>query len=825
MIPIIPSQSSEDDRPMGLKFTRNNFFNFPKRDNNDSNTILKRTPSNGHQQQQQQRATPPLMLRKEEPLPQAPLFKRESDLSSTGSFQPSFSPPPVLSPTLPARSPFRIRDSQQQQQHHHPKSHDNILTKSSSSLLDEPPSIYSSVSSSSSTTSSSANTDDDLIQELEGMWKLKTNISQKPLLDEPMKVDINSEDMLIQLLISHAVIDAREYKVLTFEEFEALKQHHARLVNRVKNSKAKLELDKKIQETSHSLSNLSSNKNRESVMLLLDEAVEADRKVKILSQRLHELESEEVDTQYQILQHTAGVLCLGLQKLESVPPTPTTPITPIHHQDDSSRLKSQQQQKVANLRSELETIHSTLNTMLKRYDLNYTQTNSSTDLLQQLERQLENYKSQSKEYELQLASAEERYRIETMSEKKLEIQLKAAQSKHEAAESKHSALQREMNELLAKVNKPMTEDWLPQDDFDFPDDANIKVEALESDLAMARENQQRVERELEKGYEEVRQLKATVADMELASSKIQSQAAVFKSREEALKLEMEKYREEVLRLREEKEKWERTMKRRTIMQVMDGSASSSAAAVEKFEQQLEEQEQEYQAQLKEQAAFLDKTTRQCEQLQQEHDKLASTCQDLELLIRDKSRALDARDVQIQKLESELQQQQQKAANQQQQQPTSHANHELQQLQAQFSEKEAAWIEQSDAMEANFEGILKEFDRLTGTAMEFETDKQNYERRIAQLTDEVKQLEASLTEEKTKNLGYEADTPTTASLRKEFRRMINDMKADHQRTLEREGEEKKRLEKQLKDLKHEREMSRYERTNKGVQTLYMPLSWS
>lgn len=101
---------------------------------------------------------------------------------------------------------------------------DNILTKSSSSLLDEPPSIYSSESSSSSTTSSSANTDDDLIQELEGMWKLKTNISQKPLLDEPMKVDINSEDMLIQLLISHAVIDAREYKVLTFEEFEALKQ-------------------------------------------------------------------------------------------------------------------------------------------------------------------------------------------------------------------------------------------------------------------------------------------------------------------------------------------------------------------------------------------------------------------------------------------------------------------------------------------------------------------------------------------------------------------------------------------------------------------------
>lgn len=53
------------------------------------------------------------------------------------------------------------------------------------------------------------------------MWKLKTNVQAKK---EPIKQDINSEEMLMQLLISHAMIDAREYKVLTFEEFESLKQ-------------------------------------------------------------------------------------------------------------------------------------------------------------------------------------------------------------------------------------------------------------------------------------------------------------------------------------------------------------------------------------------------------------------------------------------------------------------------------------------------------------------------------------------------------------------------------------------------------------------------
>ncbi|KAF1806126.1 hypothetical protein FB192DRAFT_1263798, partial [Mucor lusitanicus] len=157
-------------------------------------------------------------------------------------------------------------------------------------------------------------------------------------------------------------------------------------------------------------------------------------------------------------------------------------------------------------------------------------------------------------------------------------------------------------------------------------------------------------------------------------------------------------------------------------------------------------------------------------------------------------------VQINQLESEIQQQRSMAKSQPKQ--VGGNQEALQQLQAIFSEKEAAWIEQSAAMEANFEGILKEFDRLTGTAMEFETDKMNYERRIEKLTQEVKDLESSLAHEKTKNLGHASDTPTTASLRKEFRKMITDMKADHQRTLDREAEEKRRLEKQLKDLKHE-----------------------
>ncbi|KAL7314263.1 hypothetical protein PS15m_005860 [Mucor circinelloides] len=807
MLPMLPRQSSDDDRPMGLKFTRNNFFNFPKRENTNNNSNsneinLNRATSTSSNSSSTHQS--PLMMRNFDDHHRNQVQQRNSNQS--GYSHSSSSPPPVLSPTLPARSPFRIRDSQQAAaavaaSAVGSRSHD--ANSKSNSSLDEQPTIYSSISSSSS--SSVATVEDDLSQELENIWKLKSNTPQQP--QKEVKVDINSEDMLMQLLISHAVIDAREYKVLSFEEYETLKQHHARLKKRVQNSIAKLELDKKIQETSHSLSNLSFNKNRESVMLLLDEAVEADKKVKILTQRLNELQSEEVETQYQILKHTAGVLCLGLQKLENTYQLTSPKISsPLKHVSPKNQLHD--------LHSQLDNITQALKKVLLKYDVHAIIGPHSTanDLLDQLETQLNSYKTQSKQLESKLASAEEKSRLESMSEKKLAIQLKAAHEKNTSAEAKVSQLQQEIDKMMSKNA------WLPQDDFDFADDRNGRIEQLESELSITRESQQRVERELELGYAQVAELKATVANMELQASKIKSQAAVFQNKEQVLKLEVQQYRDEVIQLRTDKEKWERTMKRKTVMQVLNNEGPAPGELEAKYEQQLEEQEQEYQAQLKEQAAFLDKTTRQCEHLQQEHDKLSATCKDLELLIREKQKTLDSRDIQINQLESEIQQQKSVAKSQPKQ--VGGNQEALQQLQAIFSEKEAAWIEQSAAMEANFEGILKEFDRLTGTAMEFETDKMNYERRIEKLTQEVKDLESSLAQEKTKNLGHESDTPTTASLRKEFRKMITDMKADHQRTLDREAEEKRRLEKQLKDLKHEREMSRYERINKGVQTLFM-----
>lgn len=101
---------------------------------------------------------------------------------------------------------------------------DSTQTRPNGSVDEQPTTIYSSISSSSS--SSIATVEDDLTQELENIWKLKSNNTQQNQ-QKPLHIDINSEEMLLQLLISHAIIDARDYKVLSFEEFEQLKRVNA----------------------------------------------------------------------------------------------------------------------------------------------------------------------------------------------------------------------------------------------------------------------------------------------------------------------------------------------------------------------------------------------------------------------------------------------------------------------------------------------------------------------------------------------------------------------------------------------------------------------
>ena len=307
-------------------------------------------------------------------------------------------------------------------------------------------------------------------------------------------------------------------------------------------------------------------------------------------------------------------------------------------------------------------------------------------------------------------------------------------------------------------------------------------------------------------------MQVTLAEMEVRCTKAESEASASAAREIAADARMEKYQNEASTLRAEKQRWERALKRESVLQMMEGGSDSFKA---KYEQQLEEQRQEYEAELQEQRAFLAKTTRAQQQAEADRDKMSAVCKDLEDLIRDKSRTIDARDVRINQIEEEM-----KELRLQKPLPRA-KNEEVEKAQKAFTEREQAWLAQSASMEADFEGIMKEFDRLTVAAMDFETDRMKYEQRIDQLKRDLERVEGELTEARIDKLGYgDKEGPTTASLRKEFRQLVSNLKSDHQRLNERQADERKQLENRLKDLKHELETNRYERVNRGVQTNFV-----
>ncbi|KAI8147133.1 hypothetical protein BJV82DRAFT_377562 [Fennellomyces sp. T-0311] len=412
-----------------------------------------------------------------------------------------------------------------------------------------------------------------------------------------------------------------------------------------------------------------------------------------------------------------------------------------------------------------------------------------------VENQFSDYKAQMQRLERELTSNNEKLRLESMSVKKYEMQLRIMQEKRDAAEAKYRDMEKKYLDRELDVDSYVTTS------------NNTSPASLELENSLAQAKQ-----DLQRSQEQVSSLQVSLAEMEVRCTKAESEAAASAAREIAADARMEKYQNEASALRAEKQRWERALKRESVLQMMEGGSDSFKA---KYEQQLEEQRQEYEAELQEQRAFLAKTTRAQQQAEADRDKMSAVCKDLEDLIRDKSRTIDARDVRINVLEDEM-----KELRLQKPLPRT-KNEEVERAQKAFTEREQAWLAQSASMEADFEGIMKEFDRLTVAAMEFETDRMKYEQRIDQLTRDLERVEAELTEAKIDKLGYgDKEGPTTASLRKEFRQLVSNLKSDHQRLNERQVDERKALENKLKDLKHELETSRYERVNRGVQTNFV-----
>lgn len=95
--------------------------------------------------------------------------------------------------------------------------------------------------------------------------------------------------------------------------------------------------------------------SRNSILYLENQRQHNDHKINHLTIQLEELKLKEITMKKMILQHTAGVLSKGIQKIESAPQTPTLVVN--HHYNDKAVL----------IESELDQISNRVDFLLSRY--------------------------------------------------------------------------------------------------------------------------------------------------------------------------------------------------------------------------------------------------------------------------------------------------------------------------------------------------------------------------------------------------------------------------------------------------------------------------
>jgi len=383
------------------------------------------------------------------------------------------------------------------------------------------------------------------------------------------------------------------------------------------------------------------------------------------------------------------------------------------------------------------------------------------------------------------------------------------------------------------------------------DRLNSELGTLEKSLSESKVREELLEGEKESLLQESQRLRNKVSEMEVRSNTSNSIATAANARERSLQMELQQFRTEAFDLREQKEKWEKTMRRESVLQVVQGGGDSLKA---QYDQMMQEQVEEYEAQLKEQSALLEKTLREKDELESEKQKLAAMSKDLEDLVREKIRSLDSKEGTIGRLEMDLAQVKLRLVEAQ----TSGSNamnpevmdelsnlrlenttmetelnitqDQLQALQArfesaqkQFSQVEDELYRRSERLEMDFEGIMKEYERITRNLMDLESERHSHDRRFNELQQRAYQLEFELADQKIKAMGVAEqgnESGTTASLRKEFRKLMSEMKAEHHEVVMREVVERKRLEATVRDMRRDDEMRRWDKVSKGVQTNFI-----
>lgn len=288
-------------------------------------------------------------------------------------------------------------------------------------------------------------------------------------------------------------------------------------------------------------------------------------------------------------------------------------------------------------------------------------------------------------------------------------------------------------------------------------------------------------------------LLSKLVEMELKSTKLLATMTTYSSRQRALKFELLQFKGEAIELQIlEKKREKEQVEYKNIPQQQTEEIDTSH-----YKQQLKEQSLFYQSNIEQQNQTLEENSKLYHQFELDCKNLNQVKSNLDNLVKEKSRELDHKDNEISRFNAELRDL--KQVKPELYRPES--QEEKERLKKIFLVKEEEWTEHTHHMEDSFDELLENFDKLTNSAIEFDSHRMRYDRTIEELRQNIHQLELELIDEKVKRIGYNQGetTTTTASLRKEFRGLVADIKRTHQNRMDQEAQEIKRLQLQLQEL--------------------------
>ncbi|KAI7885092.1 hypothetical protein K492DRAFT_234427 [Lichtheimia hyalospora FSU 10163] len=139
-------------------------------------------------------------------------------------------------------------------------------------------------------------------------------------------------------------------------------------------------------------------------------------------------------------------------------------------------------------------------------------------------------------------------------------------------------------------------------------------------------------------------------------------------------------------------------------------------------------------------------------------------------------------------------------------------------QEEYTRREAALMLQTASVEAELGAVLKEYDRVTRNITDFNHERKKYESQMETLIREKQLLDKQLADKQVQEgIGRDGQTMT---LRKEFRQLMATVKAEHEQAMEKEVEQRRQIEVELRNIKHDLEMKNWDRVSTGVQTHFV-----